>query len=299
MKKDLQTKFSTRQYMQMQDFELYYYSDKGLTGVGSHTHTYYEFYLFLEGDVILEIDKHSYPLTPGDIILIPPGIAHHAKINGDDVPYRRFVFWVSTAYLERLANASASYGYLIHRAKDRKKYIFHNDIIAFHAIQSRVFELIEEMHEQRFGKEETISLCVDGLILHLNRTAYEQEHPKSRKEKQSLYQNLISYIDEHLDEDLSLESLSIHFFVSKYHIAHIYMENIGCSNQRYITKKRLEACRNALSSQTKVSSVYSMYGFKDYSSFYRSFQKEYGMSPKEYQDSRLHPELTSNVPSNS
>lgn len=288
MKKDLQTKFSTRQYMQMPDFELYYYSDRGFTGVESHTHTYYEFYLFLEGDIMLEIDGNLYPLTPGDVILIPPGIPHHAVFNGDDVPYRRFVFWVRTEYLEKLARTSSSYSYLIHRASDRKEYIFHNDMIAFHAIQSRVFELIEEMHEQRFGKEDAVSLYVCSLILHLNRIAYEQEHPKCPKGKRSLYQDLLSYIDEHLDEDLSLENLAEQFYVSKYHIAHIFKENIGCSTHQYITKKRLEACRNALSSQERINSVYLLYGFRDYSSFYRAFQKEYGMSPKEYQNARFH-----------
>ena len=27
-----------------------------------------------------------------------------------------------------------------------------------------------------------------------------------------------------------------------------------------------------------------MYGFKDYSGFYRAFKKEYGMSPREWQE---------------
>ncbi len=276
--------------MQMPDFELYYYNDRRFTGVESHTHTYYEFYLFLEGDIIMEIDGHLYPLEPGDVILIPPGIPHHAVSDRNDVPYRRFVFWVSTEFLEKLAKSSSSYSYLNHRAADRKKYIFHNDMIAFYAIQSKVFDLIEEMHEQRFGKEETVSLYVCSLILHLNRTAYEQEHPKCPKEKQSLYQNLLSYIDKHLDEELSLENLAEQFYVSKYHIAHIFKENTGCSIHHYITKKRLEACRNALSSREKINSIYSLYGFKDYSSFYRAFQKEYGMSPKEYQNTRFNPD---------
>ena len=271
MNKNLQTKFSARQYMQTKDFELYYYNDRNLTIVKNHSHNYYEFYLFLEGNVTMEIDSQNYTLKYGDIILIPPEISHHALITESNIPYRRFVFWVSKEYFDQLIKISPSYNYLIHRAQVKKKYIFHNDIITFNAIQSKVFQLIEEMQDERFGKEEKISLCVKDLILHLNRTAYEKEDLKSRKETQTLYQNLISYIDEHLDEDLSLEKLAKHFFVSKYHIAHTFKDNIGCSIHQYITKKRLEACRNTISCGQEISSVYLMYGFKDYSSFYRSF----------------------------
>ncbi len=287
MTKNLQTKFDTRQYMQTNDFELYYYNDQNLSKVEDHSHNYYEFYFFLEGNVVMEIDGHPYTLKYGDVILIPPGISHHALITESNLSYRRFVFWVSKEYFDHLAKKSPSYKYLITRALEKKKYIFHNDIIAFNAIQSKIFQIIEEMHDERFGKTEKISLCINELILHLNRISYEKEHPKARKEAQSLYQNLISYIDKHLDEDLSLEKLAKHFFISKYHIAHIFKNNMGCSIHQYITKKRLEACRNALSCEQGISSVYLMYGFKDYSSFYRSFKKEYGMSPKEYQNTFL------------
>ena len=47
-------------------------------------------------------------------------------------------------------------------------------------------------------------------------------------------------------------------------------------------KKRLSMCRDAILSSEGISKVYLMYGFKDYSSFFRAFKKEYGISPKEY-----------------
>ena len=55
MRKNLYTKFSTRQYMLSRDFEIYYYGDPYDKKVESHSHRYYEFYFFLEGDVSMEI----------------------------------------------------------------------------------------------------------------------------------------------------------------------------------------------------------------------------------------------------
>lgn len=284
MKKNLQTKFSTRQYMMSKDFEIYYYKDHYLSKVESHTHNYYEFYFFLEGDVTMEFEDDRYLLKYGDVVLIPPGIKHHAVIHDEEKPYRRFVFWISQEYCNQLLELSQDYGYLMQYVMIKKDYIFHNDVIAFNTIQSKVFHLIEELHAQRFGKDAKVALCVNDLILHLNRNVYENNHPKSQKEDQNLYENLIDYIEEHLDENLTLENLAKEFYVNKYYVAHVFKDNIGISVHQYITKKRVAACRDAISNNVKISEAYLMYGFRDYSSFYRAFKKEYGMAPKEYKE---------------
>ena len=284
MHKKLQSRFSTRQYMLSKDYELYYYHDTSLKNVDIHTHDYYEFYFFLEGNVSLQIDKDIHPVLPGDMVIVPPGLAHRPIIHDVAEPYSRFVFWISSEFCNHLLSLSSDYGYLMQLVSTRKTYVFHNDKITFNSIIAKLTRLLEEMQANRFGKGAQIPVYVMDLLLFLNRLVYEENHPASAGDNDSLYQNICNFIEAHIEEDLSLERISGEFFMSKYHIAHIFKANLGLSIHQYITKKRLTYCRQSILSGMSITNAYETFGFGDYSSFYRAFKKEYGISPKDYRD---------------
>ena len=287
MRKGLQSAFQPRQYMMSEDFELFYYENRAPLTVDLHTHNYYEFYFFLEGDVQMQIGSQRYPVRFGDIMLIPPHTQHKAFVNTEASPYRRFVFWISEEYCNHLLQSSPDYAYIMQLVGTTKQYIFHTDQISFNSVQSKILRILEEMHSQKFGRETQISISVNDLILYLNRLVFEQNAPVKKNYDRVLYRQIMEYIEEHIETDLSLERIAAEFYVSKYHIAHVFKDNTGLSIHQFITKKRLGLCRDAIQSKMSITEAYQMFGFGDYSSFYRAFKKEYGISPKDFRDMQM------------
>ena len=284
MAKRRSSQFNTRQYMLSEQYEVFYYSDTHFRSVGSHSHDYYELYFFEEGAVTMVIGEKPYPLRPGDVIVIPPGMDHRALLSDSEKPYRRFVFWQSKPFLEALEARSADYGYLLRRAEDRGRYVYHFDLPTFNAIRTRLFTLLDETHADRFGKQAAIDLSISELLLFLSRAVHEQEQRRNGQEQLSRYEAITHYVDEHLDEPLSLDALGRQFYLSKYYLVHLFRENTGLSLHQYILKKRLAACCDAMQGGAAVGEAYRQWGFGDYSAFYRAFRKEYGMSPSAYME---------------
>ena len=247
LKKNLQTAFITRQHMLSRDFELYYYNDHNLSKVDLHSHNYYEF-IFLWKVMSAFRSEPKFTRSISEISCWSRHISHIARsFTARPLPTGVFVFWISQEYCNHLLQISKDYAYLMQHVQVSQNYFFPTDRITFNAIQSKLLRLIEEVRSDRFGRDAQIPLYVNDLLLYLNRLVYERLHPQKSRTEESLYQNVAAYIEEHLDEDLSLEKLAGEFFVSKYHIAHVFKDNLGLSIHQYITKKRLALCREAIS----------------------------------------------------
>ena len=158
-------------------------------------------------------------------------------------------------------------------------------------------QLILEQESGEYASELCgLSLLTQVLVL-VNRTALRAgKAPEPRENADSVVYRILNYINEHYNEDLSLDSLANEFFISKYHLSREFSRVVGTSVYRYIIQKRLIMARQMMSNGTALSDVYQHCGFGDYSNFYRAFTSEYQISPRKYleelkKETPIHPDI--------
>lgn len=98
----------------------------------------------------------------------------------------------------------------------------------------------------------------------------------------SLYYPIISYINEHISEKITLDELSQKFFVNKYYLSHRFKALFGITLGDYITQKRLSLAKSYLRKGTSVTLAGERAGFNSCNHFIRTFTKTVGVSPKQY-----------------
>jgi len=93
----------------------------------------------------------------------------------------------------------------------------------------------------------------------------------------------IDYIKEHLDEELTVESISNHCHFSKYYFNRIFKENVGESVYAFIKRLRIERSAGEifLKKDVSITEVSADYGYSS-SNYSTAFKKHFGKSPVSY-----------------
>lgn len=95
--------------------------------------------------------------------------------------------------------------------------------------------------------------------------------------------DIIDYIQLHIYDDISLNSLSNQFNTSPQYLSKIIKQHIGVPFHDYISSKRIEKAKELLQNTNKsISTICEEVGFFSRTTFLRTFKNIVGMSPQEY-----------------
>lgn len=95
----------------------------------------------------------------------------------------------------------------------------------------------------------------------------------------------IAYIEDHLKEDLTAETLAGIAGFSAYHYSRVFHAYVGKPVMEYIRCRRLAYAVVELAQGKRIIDIALEYGFETHNGFSKAFRKIYGCSPEKY---RLH-----------
>jgi AraC family transcriptional regulator of adaptative response/methylated-DNA-[protein]-cysteine methyltransferase len=105
---------------------------------------------------------------------------------------------------------------------------------------------------------------------------------KGHSPKEDFVKSVADFIDNNLDERLTLEELSVRFKVSPGHLQRTFKRVLEISPRQYAESKRLERFKNGLRNGEKVETAMSSSGFSSRSRLYEKTPTKIGMTPTEY-----------------
>jgi len=248
--------------------------------VNLHSHNYTEIiYCRSCADVEYLVGSDRYRLQPGDILYIPPGVSHRPILPEQmEVIYERDVLWISQEFMEMIRDlfqrsAGALYDYKLPIRTANTRWEFLGDLFRRGVLEEEA---------KRTGWDavvvgNTLTILAYMMRIYLERTAGTME-----AEKPELLDRITAYIERNYAQHITVDELAKQFYVSNSTISHMFKHKMGISLYRYITQRRLIAAKLLIAEKVPMEEISRRVGFVDYSTFYRAFKQEYGISPRQY-----------------
>ena len=271
---------SVYQEMEMDDTYVDTHVDPGISpgGINLHSHIFYEILYICSGNIQYLIKTDRYQIQPGDIIIVPPGISHQPILTDQqNTTYRRYVLWLSPLFMKGVTPLFPNYDFT-------KPRLLRTAGTKWAILKDKFHAGILEAEQKRPGW----NACVYGntleLVTLLYRATVDKKSTHLKSEKPELLENILIFIESNLAQNLSLDDTGRRFFVSRSTISNTFRKEMGISFYQYVTQRRLVAAKNLILENIPMEIIAGQVGFSDYSSFYRAFKSEYGISPRQFRD---------------
>ncbi len=256
-----------------------------------HTHDYFQIYYITKGRLVHFLENESSNLSRGDMFIIPPGVMHHIMPDKNAVFYS-FSFMPGFIEQDSRQNKLAT-GFLRSlQAKEPDKRIRPKLNVAESEllyIENIMEHILSEFNQKPLGYDETIYAYTVLLLNHIARNYFEkskEDFSKHFVDSRQFVLYCVEYIKNNFSEDISLEEISKRSNMSKTSFCTLFRKITGHSFNSYLNLCRIKKATELIKKGYKITAIYGLCGYNDFSTFYRNFKRIMGVSPDIYKKSQ-------------
>jgi AraC-like DNA-binding protein len=244
-----------------------------------HFHDFDKLVILLGGRVDYLVENMTYRLRPWDILLIKHHAIHKALIDQSE-PYERVILYLDGRYVDR-AMPEVELMDCFERADKQGRYLLTPSREERSALSQALEAMERAMADDQYGAQALRDALLIQLLVQINRIGRRaeqaQERPQGRYDDK--ISRALSYINENLQQELTVERLAEQVFLSKYHFMRLFKMQTGTTVHAYVRQKRLLYAAQLIRKGVPVGQAAVESGFSEYSTFYRAFQNSFGISP--------------------
>lgn len=251
----------------------------------THFHDWYEIVFVHEGEGTFFIDREFYPMQTGDLFLLTGNIIHRA-IPRSDNPYTVSVILFHPGLVHKIP-LGEPYSYL--EAFEQSEYGRCQTPIVHDKLDRRLKRLLSDMQRELTdptpGSRHAVLSLFHYLLVDIARhfSSALPRGPIKVSKSQLWMKDILSYIDTHLAERISLLHLSQQALVSPEHFSRVFKQMTGYHLPDYLNAKRILAVRDQLiQTDLPVAEIGHMCGFESISHFHRIFKKQLQCTPAQF-----------------
>ena len=243
----------------------------------SHIHECYEIIHVISGQLLYTVEEHEYLLSGGDIIMTTPDELHSFSFP-EECEYKREFLHIYPGFIENVPEVDAMF-------KSRKRGTF-NQIPADKVKKYGLDKIFDDIYKTCTNpSDQTDMIVFANTILFaakVNQMLAEDAPEYPKIDSNSKVKMIYHYIDLNYMYDITTDSIAKEMLMSAASIRRLFKKETGMSVKSYLSLRRVTAAKNRIMVGQKAKNVYIKCGFKDYSTFYRTFIKYVGMAPDEF-----------------
>ena len=253
----------------------------------NHYHDFYEVTYYRCLDKPSPIGKifiggNEYALSDRVITVINAFEPHHLILD-PEANYERFCLNFDLSFLLAMSSDTTNLLYIFSQNKNSPIFSIDSEIDAL------IMDMINRYANPPLNSGVDIfRKCTIGILLSnlYNLCVNEESIVYDPDFKHiAMISKIVQYVNDHIYDNLSLETLSSVVNYSTYYVSRIFHQQTGISLVNYISMKRIDYAKILLSNnEFSITQISKMIGYENYNHFFRTFRESTGMSPKKYRE---------------
>ena len=254
------------------EFKLFHLTDQETKEVDYHFHDFDKITIFLKGKVTYTIEGKSYDLEPYDIVLVEHNDIHKLTVDNSEV-YERIIMYISPNFMSAYKTEHYDLSECFHKAKAAGSNVLRIPSMEKSTLFQSITRLEQSFSDNAYAADLYRQILFLEFMIHLNRATIKNRlEYLSTDNCNSKIIDILHYINENLTEDLGIDHIAEHFYLSKYYMMRLFKQETGYTIGNYISSKRLLLAKNLILSGTPATQACYDCGYKDYSTFSRAYK---------------------------